>query len=58
MGDFTYDICIGNKLKKTIAMETNENVMTPEEMAQLCGGIRYDIILDKDGNVTIRVIID
>jgi hypothetical protein len=44
--------------KKIIAMETNENVMTPEEMAQLCGGIRYDIILDKDGNVTIRVILD
>ena len=44
--------------KKIIAMETNENVMTPEEMAQLCGGVRYDIILDKDGHVTIRVILD
>ena len=39
-------------------METKENVMTPEEMAQLCGGVRYDIILDKDGNLTIRVILD
>ena len=44
--------------KKIIAMETNENVMTPEEMAQLCGGVRYDIILDKDGTVTIKVILD
>jgi hypothetical protein len=39
-------------------METNENVMTPEEMAQLCGGISYDIVVDKDGNITIRVILD
>ncbi|MPL88683.1 hypothetical protein SDC9_34709 [bioreactor metagenome] len=39
-------------------METNENVMTPEEMAQLCGGIRYECVVDKDGNVTLRIILD
>lgn len=39
-------------------METNEKVMTPEEMAQLNGGVRYDVYVDKDGNVTIVIVND
>jgi|GEM_PF-3075668 len=37
-------------------METNEKVMTPEEMAQLNGGIRYEVYVDKDGNVTVVIV--
>ena len=37
-------------------METNEKVMTPEELAQLNGGYRYEVYVDKDGNVTVVIV--
>lgn len=39
-------------------METNEKVMTPEEMAQLNGGLRYDVYVDENGKITIVIVND